>query len=59
MPGSRHPYAPEFRRQVFRLARPGRNPEEPAMELEPTAQSILNGVAQADRDEGRRVDGLA
>jgi transposase len=27
-------------------------------EFEPTAQSIHNWVAQADRDEGRRKDGL-
>ena len=32
----------------------GRNPEE----LEPTAQSIRNWVRQADRDDGRRQDGL-
>ena len=33
-------------------------PEELAREFEPTAQSIRNWVAQADRDEGRRRDGL-
>ena len=27
-------------------------------EFEPTAQTIRNWVAQADRDEGRRADGL-
>jgi transposase len=29
-----------------------------AREFEPAAQSIRNWVAQADRDEGRREDGL-
>jgi len=38
--------------------RAGRDPEELAREFEPSAQSIRNWVAQADRDEGRREDGL-
>ena len=54
----RHTYAPEFRRQMVELVRAGRSPEELANEFEPTAQSIRNWVAQADRDEGRRADGL-
>jgi transposase len=48
----------EFRRQMVGLVRVGRTPEELAREFEPTAQSIRNWVAQADRDEGRRGDGL-
>ncbi len=40
------------------LVRPGRTPTELAVEFEPTAQTIVNWVAQADRDEGRRADGL-
>ena len=52
------PYAPEFRRQMIELVRAGRGPEELAKEFEPSAQSIRNWVAQADRDEGRRADGL-
>jgi transposase len=48
----------EFRRQMVELVRVGRTPEELAREFEPTAQSIRNWVAQADRDEGRRGDGL-
>ena len=51
-------YAPEFRRQMVDLVRAGRSPEELAKEFEPTAKSIRNWVAQADRDEGRRADGL-
>src|SRR5262245_43774206 len=54
----RAPYAPEFRRQMVDLVRAGRTPEELEREFEPTAQTIRNWVAQADRDEGRRADGL-
>ena len=54
----RGPYAPEFRRQMVELVRAGRAPEELEREFEPTAQSIRNWVAQADRDAGRRSDGL-
>ena len=52
------PYSPEFRRQMIELVRAGRRPEELAKEFEPSAQAIRNWVAQADRDEGRREDGL-
>ena len=58
MPRSRPPYPPKFRSQMVELVRAGRNPEELAREFEPTAQSIRNWAAQADRDEGRRQDGL-
>jgi transposase len=58
MPKSRPPYAPEFRRQMVELVRAGRTPEELSREFEPTAQSIRSWVTQADRDEGRRSDGL-
>ena len=54
----RAPYPPEFRRQMVDLVRAGRTPEELEREFEPTAQTIRNWVAQADRDEGRRADGL-
>jgi transposase len=40
------------------LVRSGRSPEELAREFEPSAQAIRNWVAQADRDTGRRSDGL-
>ena len=39
------------------LVRAGRSPEELAKEFEPTAKSIRDWVAQADRDGGR-ADGL-
>jgi transposase len=51
-------YAPEFRRQMVELVRAGRSPAELASEFEPTAQSIHKWGAQADRDDGRRGDGL-
>src|SRR5262245_63088637 len=55
----KHPrYVPEFRQQMIELVRAGRRPEELAKEFEPSAQAIRNWVAQADRDEGRREDGL-
>ena len=43
---------------MVELVRAGRSPEELAKEFEPTAQSIRNWVAQADRDAGRGADGL-
>ena len=58
MPRSRKPYPPEFRQQLVELVRVGRTPEELSREFEPSAQSISNWVAQADRDAGKRKDGL-
>jgi len=43
---------------MVELVRTGRTPEELAREFEPSAQAIRNWVRQADRDEGRRKDGL-
>ena len=40
------------------LVRAGSTPEDLSREFDPTAQSIANWVAQADRDAGRRTDGL-
>jgi transposase len=59
MAKTRPPYTPEFRQQLIELVRAGRSPDELAKEFEPTAQSIRNWVAQADRDAGRRSDGLS
>ena len=58
MPRSRPPYAPEYRRQMIELVRAGRTPEDLAREFEPWAQAIRNWVVQAERNEGRRADGL-
>ena len=58
MPKTRTAYPPAFRQQLIELVRAGRSPEDLAREFEPTAQAVRNWVAQADRDEGRRNDGL-
>ena len=41
------------------LVREGRTAQELSKQFEPSAQAIRNWVSQADRDEGRRQDGLA
>ena len=58
MPRSKTPYPPEFRNQMIEMVRAGSSPEKLAREFEPTAQTIRNWVAQIDRDEGRRPDGM-
>jgi transposase len=58
MPKSRRPYPPEYRQRLVELVRAGRSPESLAKEYEATGQSIRNWVRQADRDAGRRSDGL-
>jgi transposase len=58
MPRSHKPYAEELKRKLVALVREGRTPEELAKQFEPTAQAIRNWVKQADRDDGRRQDGL-
>ena len=58
MSKTRAPYPPEFRQQVVELLRAGRTPESLAREFEPSAQAIRNWLAQADRNSGRRGDGL-
>ena len=58
MPRGRRPYPLEFRRRIVELVRAGRSPTELAREFEPSAESINAWVKQANRDEGRREDGL-
>ena len=58
MPKSHPPYALEFRQQMIELVRAGRTPGELAGEFECSAQAIRNWVRQAERDAGRREDGL-
>ena len=58
MPKYRKPYPEEFKEKLVALVRQGRTPGELSREFEPTAQAIRNWVGQADRDEGRRDDGL-
>jgi transposase len=43
---------------MVELVRSGRTPEELAREHEPSAQAIRNWAAQADRNQGKRGDGL-
>ena len=58
MPRGRRPYPLEFRQRIVELVRAGRSPTELAREFEPSAESINAWVKQANRDEGRREDGL-
>jgi transposase len=58
MPKTRPPYAPQLRARLIELARAGRSPEELGRQFEPSGQTIRNWLRQADRDEGRREDGL-
>ena len=58
MPRTRNPYPAEFRDQIVSLARVGRSVEDLAREFEPCAATIHGWVKQADRDGGRRTDGL-
>ena len=58
MPKNHPSYAPEFRRQMIELIRSGRTPGELSREFGCASQTIRNWVRQADRDEGRRGDGL-
>ena len=58
MPKTRPPYPAAFRQQMVDLVRSGRKPGELAREFEPSAEAIRKWVAQADRDAGKRTDGL-
>jgi transposase len=58
MPKSHRPYTPEYRQRIIELVQKGRTPEELARQFEPSAQAIRNWVRQAERDAGRRQDGL-
>ena len=58
MPKSRPPYPPELRRRLVEMVRAGRSPVELAEQFEPSEQCIPNWVKQADRDSGKRQDGL-
>jgi len=57
MPKSHARYASEYRHRMVELVRAGRSPDELAKEFEPTAQSIRNWVAQAERDAGAGLMG--
>ena len=51
-------YPEEFKKKLVTLVREGRAAEELSLQFEPSAQAIRNWVAQADREAGRRQDGL-
>jgi transposase len=51
-------YPEEFKKKLVSLVREGRTPEQLSRQFEPSAQAIRNWVAQAEREEGRRADGL-
>jgi len=55
---SHPPYPPELRRRLVEMVRAGRSPAELAEQFEPSEQCIRNWVKQADRDSGKRQDGL-
>jgi transposase len=58
MSKSHRTYPLEYRQRIIELVRAGRSAAAVAREFEPTAQCIRNWVRQADRDDGRRRDGL-
>jgi len=58
MPRSHAPYPPELRRRLVEMVRAGRSPAELAEQFEPSEQCIRNWVKQAERDSGKRQDGL-
>lgn len=52
---TRPPYPSEYKAELVRLVREeGRSPSELAREFEPSAQSIMNWVVQAQIDDGQR-----
>lgn len=51
-------YSPEFKEQTVALCRSGRSPGDLAKEFPPCAKTIREWAQQADRDEGKRNDGL-
>ena len=54
------PHPPEFRRRAVEVARMREKPvAELAGDLGITESCLRNWMAQADRDEGRRPDGLS
>lgn len=57
--GKKRPdYPPEYRQQLIELVRAGRSADALAKEFDPSPQTIRNWVARAERDDGKRGDGL-
>ena len=59
MPKNRPPYPAAFKQQIIELARSGRSVGDLTRECEPSEQTIYTWLKQADRDEGKRADGLS
>lgn len=59
MPKFGKPHPPEFRRQMIDLVCAGRTSEHLSREFEPTAQSIHNCVAEAERKGDCHKAGLS
>ena len=60
MPRTRPPYPEEFRREAVRLARLGDKPQRQlAKDLGISDVTLRNWVKQAERDQGKRPDGLS
>ena len=57
MPKTKPPYPAAFRQQMIELVHGGKTPAELSREFECSAQTIINWVAQAARDEGRPLPG--
>ncbi len=58
MPRTRPTYPPEFRRPMIKQVYSGRTPRKLTPEFDPSAQTIMNWVAQAERDTGVRHQGV-
>ncbi len=57
MPRTKPAYPAEMRQKILDLVHSGRTAASLAREYEPTATTIRNWVAQAERDAARRPDG--
>jgi transposase len=57
MPKTKPPYPAAFRQQMIELVHAGKTLCELSREFECSAQTIINWVAQAARDEGRPLPG--
>jgi transposase-like protein len=60
VPRTRPPYPPEFRREAIELVRiSSRSQHQIAEDLGISDVTLRNWVKQAERDEGKRPDGLS
>ena len=60
MPRTRPPYPEEFKREAIELVRiTGRSERQVAVDLGISDVTLRNWIKQAERDEGKRPDGLS